>query len=328
MRGSMTKRDGHRRSGRVSTKEPGTLEGAVVEPAAASLPSFPIVGVGASAGGMETFIKLLREIPHDAGMAFVLIQHLDPTHPSYLSEAVARSTRLPVHEIEDGMVVQPDHVYVMPSDRDVAILKGSLVLLSRPMDGRRPHLPIDFFFKSLAADRRSHAIGIVLSGTGADGSEGLRSIKAEQGVTFAQDPQSAKFSGMPEAAIKTGVVDFALPIPELAQELLRISRHPFIRAREEEVLTAPADDGELKKVLVLLRSTVGVDFSEYKLTSIKRRLARRMALHRLGTPQEYVRLLQDNRAEAEALFEDILIHVTSFFRDGDAFEKLKASVFP
>ncbi|MGZ3423381.1 MAG: CheR family methyltransferase, partial [Polyangiales bacterium] len=275
---------------------------------------------------METFIELLGQLPPDTGMAFVLVQHLDPTHPSYLSEALSRATKFPVDEIRDGMLVQPDHVYVIPSDADVGILNGVLTLLPRPTDERRPHLPIDFFFRSLAADRKNQAIGVVLSGTASDGSEGLRAIKAEDGVTFAQDPDSAKFRGMPDSAIKTGAVDFALPIPELAQELVRIGRHPFVRSRE--ALTNAGDDRELKQVLVLVRSAVGVDFSENKLASIRRRVARRMALHRMTTLEEYVRLLREDPAEAPALFEDILIHVTSFFRDAEAFEKLKDHVFP
>jgi two-component system CheB/CheR fusion protein len=288
----------------------------------------PIVGVGASAGGMEAFIELLRHIPQGTGLGFVLIQHLDPTHASYLTEALRRATSFRVHEIQDGMHVEPDQVYVIPSNADVGILQGTLALLPRPSQERKPHLPIDFFFNSLAADLGNQAIGVVLSGTGADGAEGLRAIKAADGVTFAQAPRSAKFSGMPEAAVNTGAVDFCLPIPELAGELARLCRHPFLRGREDETLATPADDGELKKVLLLVRSAIGIDFSEYKPASIRRRLARRMALRRLMTLQEYVRLLRDDRAEVQALFDDILIHVTSFFRDGDAFEKLKDHVFP
>jgi two-component system CheB/CheR fusion protein len=299
------------------------------EPASASpSTSFPIVAVGASAGGMEAFIEFLRHIPEDTGMAFVLIQHLDPTHASYLSAALARSTAFPVEEIRDGMLVEPDHVYVIPANAEIGILEGALTLLPRPAKGRNPHLPIDFFFKALAIERGNQAIGVVLSGNGADGSEGLRAIKAEDGVTFAQDPRSAKFSSMPEAAIKTGVVDFALPLPELVQELLRIGRHPFVRGRAQEELPSPADNRVLKKILALLRDVVGVDFSEYKLTSIRRRLARRLAVHRLATADEYVHLLQEDSTEAQALFEDILIHVTSFFRDADVFDQLKLQVFP
>jgi two-component system, chemotaxis family, CheB/CheR fusion protein len=299
------------------------------EPApAGSSKTLPIVGVGASAGGMEAFSELLRHIPSGTGLAFVLIQHLDPTHPSYLSEALARSTSLPVYEIKDGTRVEPDHVYVIPSNADVGIFKGTLALLPRPADERKPHLPIDFFLRALAADSGSQAIGVVLSGTGSDGAEGLRAIKAADGITFAQDPATARFSGMPEAAVGTGAVDFCLPIPELAKELTRIARHPFLFRRDAEKLATPEDDGEVKKVLLLVRGAVGIDFSEYKLASIRRRLARRMALRRLTALEDYVRLLRDEPSEAQALFEDILIHVTSFFRDGHAFEKLKEHAFP
>lgn len=290
--------------------------------------SFPVVGVGASAGGMESFIELLRHVPSRCGMAFVLIQHLDPSHPSYLSDALSRATSFPVHEIQDGMQVEPDHVYVIPSNADVGILKGALTLLPRPSDERRPHLPIDFFFKALATDLGNRTIGVVLSGTGSDGAEGLRAIKAADGVTFAQEPKTAKFSGMPEAAVKTGAVDLTLPIPELAVELLRIGRHPFLRRGEAEAIATPADDSALRKVLVLVRTALGADFSEYKLASIRRRLSRRMTLRHLTTLEDYVRVLREEPAEIQALFEDILIHVTSFFRDGAAFDKLKEHVFP
>lgn len=289
---------------------------------------FPIVGVGASAGGMEAFTELLQQLPPDSGMAFVLIQHLDPKHPSYLSEVLARSTQLPVAEIQDGMVVQPNHVYVSPANADVGLLNGALVLLPRSDEGRRPHLSIDFFFRALAADQGSQALAVVLSGTASDGSEGLRAIKAEGGVTFAQAPLTAKFGGMPDAAIRTGAVDFALPIPELALELLRIGHHPGLHQRESELFTSPEESSALKQVLVLIRSAVGVDFAEYKQSSIRRRLARRMALLHLTSLEEYVQLLRQDPGAAQVLFEDILIHVTSFFRNPEAFDALREQIFP
>src|SRR6185436_6801742 len=205
----------------------------------------------------------------------------------------ARSTSFRVHEIKDGMRVEPDHVYVIPSNADVGILNGTLALLPRPADERKPHLPIDFFLSALAADFGSQAMGVVLSGTGADGAEGLRAIKAADGITFAQDPATARFNGMPNAAVGTGAVDFCLPIPELAQELTRIARHPFLLRHDAEKLAAPEDDSEIKKVLLLVRGAAGTDFSEYKLASIRRRLARRMALRRLTALEDYVRLLRD-----------------------------------
>ena len=290
--------------------------------------SFPIVGIGASAGGLETFSQLLGAIPPRIGMAFVLIQHLDPTHPSRLVEALTRKTEMPVHEIRDGVIVRPGNVYVIPPNAEVSVLGGVFAVRPRVQLAGKPHMPIDVFFRALAADRRSQAIGVVLSGTASDGTEGLRAIKAEGGVALVQDPQTAKFSGMPESAVAAGVVDSSLPIPELALELIRLARHPYISTPAAE--PAPLTEGaaELQRVLVVLRDVVGVDFSEYKESTIKRRLARRMAVRKADTLRDYTALLQGNEEEAHALFDDILIHVTSFFRDADVFAALKARVFP
>lgn len=290
--------------------------------------SFSVVGVGASAGGLEAFLELFRQIPPKTGMAFVVIQHLDPTHPSYLREALGRVTPLPISEIVEGMRVAPDHIYVIPSDADIGLLRGAFSLFSRQTTGRGLHLPIDLFFQTLASDRGSHAIGVVLSGTGADGAEGLRVIKAEGGITFAQDPRSAKFAGMPDAAVQTGAVDFALPIGKLAEELLRVSRSPLLGANDAELFRGPDDDGDIRQILILLRNLTKVDFSDYKPASIGRRLARRMALRQLPSLREYIELLREDPSEAGALVEDILIHVTSFFRDEEVFERLKTVVFP
>ena len=301
--------------------------GAQAAPPPKSPAKCPIVAVGASAGGMEAFTELLRQIPKDSGLAFVLVQHLDPTHPSHLSEALAKIASVPVEEIRDGTVVHPDHVYVVPSNADLAIVNDTLSLLPRPAAPGRAHLAIDAFFKALATDRGDRAIGVVLSGTGSDGAEGLRAIRDAGGVTLAQDPTSAKFSGMPEAAIRTGVVDVTLPIPELAAELLRIGRHPFVRGGSAED-AKEVDADELTSIFALLRSATRVDFSEYKPASVRRRVARRMALRRVATMHDYVALLREDRTEAPSLFADVLIHVTSFFRDPDAFAALKATVFP
>jgi two-component system, chemotaxis family, CheB/CheR fusion protein len=293
-----------------------------------SAPTSPIVAVGASAGGMDAFGDLLGHVPAGSGLAFVLIQHLDPAHPSHLPEALARSTSLPVIEIEDGMRVEPDHVYVVPSHADVGIVEGVLALFPRSSQEPKPHLPIDLFFRALAADRGNQAIGIVLSGTGSDGAQGVRAIKAADGITFAQDPGSAQFSGVPAAAAATAAVDFCLPVPDLARELARVGGHPFIRGGAAELFANFEDEDQLRKALALVRSTVGIDFSDYKPAGIRRRLARRMALHRLTKLDEYVRLLRGDRGEVQALFDDILVHLTSFFREGDALEKLKQRVFP
>lgn len=294
----------------------------------ASQTPFPLVGVGASAGGMEAFVAFLQELPLDSGLAFVLVQHLDPTHPSRLSEALQRVTALPVEEIRDGTRVSPNHVYVMPSDADVSVVNGVLRLFPRSLDVRHPHLPIDFFFRSLALDKGPQAFGVVLSGTGADGAEGLRAVKAEGGVCFAQAPNTAKFSGMPDAAISTGVVDFALPIQGLVAALLQAAKHPFVHGAEGGAFLAAADEAELGEVFALLRSQVGIDFRAYKRASVKRRLTRRIVLHRLGSLAEYVARLRNDPVEVQGLRDDLLIQVTSFFRDPDVFDALKRHVFP
>lgn len=263
-------------------------------------------------------------------MAFVLVQHLDPGHTSILSAALGRATTMPVEEILDGVRPRPDHVYVIPPAFDVSLHQGALSLVPRQQDERKPHLSIDIFFRSLAADRGAKALGVVLSGTGSDGTLGLKAIKAAEGLAFAQQPESAKFPGMPASAIAAGVVDVVKPPRELAAEVARLGGQPHVRAKRSA--HAPADDARdldvVQKVLAVIRDRTGVDFSEYKKATVQRRLARRMALHRIDGLQEYLDLLQTDDREANAVFADILIHVTSFFRDPDAFEALKRKVFP
>jgi two-component system CheB/CheR fusion protein len=308
-----------------------TVEGLVVDDGGGASPpstGFPIVGVGASAGGLEAFTQLLKHLPADSGMAFVLIQHLDPTHTSFLRDALAKATPMTVSQAEDGTAVEPNHVYVIPPDADIWIHGGRLTLASRPLDGPRSHLSVDGFLRSLAADRGSHAIGVVLSGNASDGTEGLRAIKAENGITFAQDPDSAKYGEMPRNAVNAGVVDAALAIPELARELVRLSRHPYVAAVEGPPATGGADAGVRNQILMVVRNAAGVDFGEYKLATVERRLARRMAVRRAEDEQAYLALLQGDPEEARALYEDILIHVTSFFRDPAVFEALASQILP
>jgi chemotaxis methyl-accepting protein methylase/signal transduction histidine kinase/chemotaxis response regulator CheB len=287
---------------------------------------FPIVGVGASAGGLDAFTQLLKRLPADTGMAFVLIQHLDPTHTSFLREALAKATEMQVIQPEDRTPVKPNHVYVIPPDADLSLADGLLVLVSRTADSRRPHLPIDFFLGSLAADRGSHAIGVVLSGNASDGTEGLRAIKAANGIAFAQEPRSAKFGEMPQSAVDAGVVDYALELPDLAQELVRLSRHPYVNAIE--VAPPAVDAALLPRILTVVRDAVGVDFSEYKGPTLERRLARRMALRRVDGLPDYLALLEGDPQEVRSLYEDVLIHVTSFFRDREVFEALESQILP
>jgi two-component system CheB/CheR fusion protein len=291
--------------------------------------SFPIVGIGASAGGLEAFTQLLGALPLDTGLAFVLVQHLDPKHESMLTALLARATPLPIHEARDGMRIEANHIYVIPSNANLAVLHGRLSLMPRT-EARGQHLSVDFFFRSLAADQKSRAIGVILSGTASDGTEGLRAIKAEGGLTFAQDEKSAKYDGMPHSAIAAGVVDFVLPPEGIARELARLGRESYIArpaaAKAGDAL--PEGDEDLNKVFILLRSATGVDFSFYKPTTLKRRIARRMMLHKIESLATYVRFLKHTPNEVDALYQDLLINVTSFFREPEVFEALKKRVFP
>lgn len=290
---------------------------------------FPIVGVGASAGGLSAFTKLLNALPADTGMAFVLVQHLDPKHVSLLPDLMSRATNMPVAEVKDAMLVEPNHVYIMPPNHSLALLHGALHLMPRP-DKLGKHLPIDDFLRTLADDRQSKAIGVILSGTASDGTLGVQAIKAASGITFAQSEDSAEYSGMPHNAIAAGYVDFILTPEEIARELTRIAHHPYLLQElpgvKDEVL---AEGGEnLNKIFVLLRSRTGNDFTYYKHSTIRRRIKRRMLLHQIERMQDYVKFLQLHAKELDALFQDITINVTSFFRDPETFDALKNEVFP
>src|SRR5216683_1715952 len=290
---------------------------------------FPIVGVGASAGGLEAFTQLLKALPSRTGMAYVLVQHLDPTHESALTEILAKTTEMPVSQVTDATPVEPNHVYVIPPNVDMIISQGILRLTART-ETRGRHMPIDRFLRSLAEDQRSNAIGVILSGTASDGTLGLGAIKAEGGITFAQDEESAKFEGMPQSAIAAGCVDFVLSPDAIGRELARIRAHPYLAPSSPAGTAELVHDGDpqLKKILQLLRTATRVDFSDYKPATVKRRILRRMALHKVEKLKGYVQFLRHHPAEVEALYEDILIKVTSFFRDPDAFEALKTEVFP
>ena len=289
----------------------------------------PIAGVGASAGGLEAFTQLLRALPTDTGMAFVLVQHLEPRHESMLAKLLSSATQMPATEVKHRMRVQPNHVYVIPPNADIVVRQGVL----HPVARRAPagmHMPIDHFLRSLAEDQGSRAIGVILSGTASDGTLGLKAVKAEGGITFAQEPESAKYDGMPRSAIAAGCVDFVLPPEDIAKELARISRHPYIGLPHAEQGTPllPAQEEEFGRIFRLLRAISGVDFTYYKKTTIKRRIARRMALHKIDRLSTYLRYLEDHRDELEALYQDILIHVTSFFREPDVFRALQSTFLP
>lgn len=284
---------------------------------------FPIVGIGASAGGLAAFETLFSSMPPDAdiGMAFVLVQHLAPDRKSILSDIVRSHTCMQVFEAEDGMQVNPNSVYILPPNHDMAILNGVLQLLE-PSSPRGQRLPIDFFFRTLAEDMHERAICILLSGTGNDGSLGVRAIKGEEGLVIVQDPETAEHSGMLRSAIETGFVDYVLPINEMPRQLVDYAIRTFGKRRGPESVPAPRADNALKKIFIVLRSRTGNDFSQYKISTIYRRIERRMAINQIETMDNYVTYLQQSQAEADALYNDLLIGVTHFFRDTDAFRTL------
>ena len=312
--------------------------------------AFPTVGIGASAGGLEAFSQLLAQLPLDTGMAFVLVAHLDPEHESALTQILARVTQLPVINIVDDQAVLPNHVYVIPRDTTLSIARGKLRLVPRSRI-HGVHRPIDIFFKSLAQERGAGSIGIVLSGTGSDGTLGLEAIKAEGGITFAQD-HSAKHGSMPNNAVAAGCVDQILPPAGIAQELARIAKHPYVASHafattmsntirpqdsgpqepmpsleEQRVANTTSTQDAYQKILVLLHKHSGVDFTFYKTTTILRRINRRLVLSRQATLADYANFLNKNVPELEALYSDVLINVTSFFRNPEMFEVLRSEIF-
>jgi len=283
-----------------------------------------IVGIGASAGGLEAITQLLRALSPDTGMAFVYVQHLEARHESMLTRLLAGATTMPIDEVRQGARVEPNHVYVIPPDTDIRVSGGVLQAVRRKAP-REHHLPIDDFLRSLAEDQGARAIGVILSGTASDGTLGLKAIKVEGGITFAQEPETAKFDGMPTNAIAAGCVDFVLPPARIAAEISRIARHPYVgMAQFGDALPAlPARDDDWLRTFKLLNVASGVDFTFYKKSTIKRRIARRMALHKIEHLSAYVKYLESHREELDALYQDILIHVTSFFREPDVFRSAK-----
>jgi two-component system CheB/CheR fusion protein len=288
---------------------------------------FPVVGVGGSAGGLEAFRQLLQALPPDTGMAFVYIQHLDPRHPSMLPELLSKATAMVVRAAVDGARVAPNHVYVIAPNTTLTISGGVLVV--RPREPAGHHLPVDQFLRSLAQDRKSRAIAVILSGTSSDGSLGLVDVKHLGGITFAQDA-SAKYDGMPRHAVQTGEVDFILPPDAIARELARIGQHPYLggAGREEAEAFRPESTHLLEGIFALLWAVKGTDFHSYRHSTLRRRIARRMALLKIDTARDYLRFLEGNPPEIEALYQDLLIKVTAFFRDPGAFVALKDAVIP
>ncbi len=308
----------------TSSKRNAALEPATPVPNAT--PRFPVVGMGASAGGLEAITSLLKELEPHLGMAYILVLHLDPARESKVSEILARTTAIPVLQAQDGMRVEPDHIYVIPPNCDMTIDRRVLHLRDREPH-RSANTTIDTFLRSLAVAHGSDAIGVILSGTASDGTLGLAAIKGESGITFAQEPSSAKYDGMPASAIASGCVDFILTPGGIAKEIARIRHHPYIAERFNEA----EQDGygsDMEQIFRLLRRTTTVDFSGYKSPTIARRIQRRMALQKIDTIKDYGNLLHRDTREVEALYQDLLINVTSFFRNPDAFAALRQIVYP
>jgi two-component system CheB/CheR fusion protein len=284
-----------------------------------------VVGIGASAGGLEALETFFHAVPPDTGAAFVVVTHLHPDQVSMLPQILGKATSMHVSQIEDGMTVQPNEVYVIPPNTNVGILNHKLLLV--PRDREKPSAPVNYFLRSLALDKKELAAAIILSGTGSDGTDGIRAIKSELGLVMAQDPETASFKGMPEAAIQTRVVDFVLPPGKMPAKLAQ-----FYDTRTELVRVTPRLDtdtyDQLQKLLMVLRSATGHDFSQYKHSPILRRVERRMRVHNLETMERYLHYLRQNPQEVDALFRELLIGVTDFFRDPDAFEIIAKRVLP
>jgi two-component system, chemotaxis family, CheB/CheR fusion protein len=288
---------------------------------------FLIAAVGASAGGIEAFSELMRNLPTDTGMAFVLIQHLDPKHHSILTELLSKETSMPVREVTDGMRVEPNHVYVIPPNATMSLSNHTLHIGPRG-EVRGAHMSIDHFMRKLAEEQGNRAIGVILSGSGTDGTLGLAEIQAQGGVTFAQDEHTAKYDSMPRSAVAHGCVDYILAPKGIARELSRIARHPYVRRDGAEAAEVPATDHSgLNMIFQLLRRSTGVDFTHYRQTTILRRIQRRMVVHKIDRLPEYLKYIQSNPSEIKALYQDMLINVTSFFRNPGVFEAMKTEVF-
>lgn len=288
---------------------------------------FPVVGMGASAGGLEAFEKFFTGMPADSGMAFVLVSHLDPDRKSMLGELLQRRTRMPVLEAQEGAVVQPNHVYVTPPNRYLTIEKRAL-RLAVPQETRGMRMAVDHFLRSLAHDQGEHAIGIILSGNGSDGTLGVRTLNGAGGIALVQDPATARYEGMPRNAIATGLADYVLPVEQMPETLISYAAQFYPRRARMPASKAGEALSPLEQIFNLLRSGTGHDFSQYKRNTIQRRIERRMSIHNIDEPDQYVRFLQENAEEIQVLFKELLIGVTSFFRDPAAFEVFKQVVLP
>lgn len=313
----------------MKTKKDNNLKSAdPLAPKAGAIPeiNFPIIGLGASAGGLEAFEQFFRRIKPDSGMAFVLVSHLDPGHASMLTEILQRCATIPVIEAQDQMVVTADRVYVIPPNRDLSVFHGA-IQLTVPELQRGHRMPIDFFLRSLAEDQGERAIGVILSGSGSDGTFGLRAIIGAGGVSYVQDPATAKYDGMPASAIQAGLATYILPVEKIPEQLL-FYKKTFFEKKIKPATPVSPPTSSLNKIMMLLRSRTGHDFSSYKQSTIRRRIERRMTVNNIEDTDTYARFLKENPQEVHLLFKELLINVTSFFRDPEAFEVLKKDILP
>jgi len=298
----------------------------VAAPAPSARDSFPIIGIGTSAGGLEALEHFLSHVPKSSGLAFVIVQHLDPTRKGIMPELLQRTTDMKVVQVKDRTAVQPDRVYVIPPNKDMSILHGVLHLLE-PASPRGLRLPIDFFLRSLAQDQQEHSVGVILSGMGSDGTLGLRAIKEKGGLVLVQDPATAKFDGMPRSAIDSGLADIVAPVDELPGRIVAyLKRTPLVHVPEQKL--EDKTQSALEKAIILLRTHTGHDFSLYKQNTFNRRIERRMGIHQIGKIGDYVRYLRENSQELDLLFKELLIGVTSFFRDPAVWEELRVKILP
>jgi len=309
----------------LKTKKIKPAGSSVKKPAGLKTKKFPIVGIGASAGGLEALELFLKNVPENSGMAYVVIQHLDPTQKGMLPELLQRICKMTVFQVKDRMKIKPNCVYVIPPNKSMSVLKGVLYLFD-PVETRGLRLPVDFFLRSLADDQKEFAVGVILSGMGSDGSIGIKAIKENNGVVLVQDPKSARFDSMPRNAIDSRLVDIVAPPEKLPSELLYFLKHlPVARSN---LKVEVKDKSAFEKIIILLRTHTGNDFSLYKKNTVYRRIERRMSVHKIDKIFSYVHFLQDNPEETHILFKELMIGVTSFFRDPHVWEKLKETVIP
>ena len=313
------------KSGKPSLRRPSPKEKAAIAPA---LPeAFPIVGMGASAGGLEALTAFFKNLPAENHMAFILALHLDPGHSSLMPELLRRHTSLEVVEAQDGVAVQPGRVYVIPPNKDMSVV-GRTLQINPPAEVQRVRMPIDIFFRSLAEDQGERAVCIILSGTGTDGTLGMRAIHGAGGMCMVQDPETARYDGMPRSAVATGLADFVLPVEKLPEQLVSYVSQNYPKKPGRILYMGDTSLTAVQRILAILRVRTGHDFSHYKKTTILRRIERRMSIHQITNSAAYVQFIQEHPEEIQVLFRELLIRVTSFFRDLDAFAVLQKKILP